>query len=263
MAKNWQAFWFFTGLKFKKVLSFKFNLITQTVAMFLNNLGLVVIWALLYARFGSINGYTFKETILLEGYVAIFFALFFWYVGGVVKSLGEYLEQDRFLDLQLYPTNVLVLLTTKSGDPSQFGDFFHGVLFLGIYAWWNPSTFIYMLVGIFLTVVGLYGISLFVCSIVFFLPQGRNIFTDLIMNIYVGAPMYPSQNFKGWVRYLFYLLLVIPVATMPIEVVRGSITPWNLLIVLATVMVINILGLTLWNIGIKRVEGGSGGGIVD
>ena len=75
--------------------------------------------------------------------------------------------------------------------------------------------------------------------------------------------MYPSQNFKGWIRYLFYLLLVIPVATMPIEVVRGSITPWNLLIVLVVVVSINILGLTLWNIGIKKVESGSSGGIVE
>ena len=175
----------------------------------------------------------------------------------------EYIDRDRFLDLQLFPLNPLLLLTTKSGEATQWGDMFEGVVLMGIYLWFNPSAVSLIGVSLILTITGLYGVTLFISSILFFIPKGGEFFGDLIQNIFVGASMYPSQNFQGITRTVFYVLLLVPIVFYPIEVVRGLLSPKYLFISLFFVILINILGLTLWNAGIKRVESGSGGGLVD
>lgn len=263
MGKSWNAYWLFTGLKFKKVLQFPASLIAQAVAMILNNIGFLVAWGLLFARFGDINGYTIWELILLQGYTAIFYAIFFWFIGGVAKSTFEYIDRDRLMDLQLYPLNPLLLLTTKSGEATQWGDMLEGVVLMGIYLWHDPVSLPLVVICLILTIAGLYGITLFVSSIAFFIPRGGEFFSDLIQNIYVGGSMYPSQNFTGITRTVFYALLLVPIIFYPIEAVRGLLAPKYLLVSLFFVILINILGLTLWNIGIKRLESGSSGGIVD
>jgi len=263
MGKAWDAYWLFTYLKTKKILQFPINLVMQSLAMILNNLGFLVAWGLLFARFGNINGYTLWEVILLQGYSATFYAVFFWFIGGVAKSTFEYLDRDKFMDLQLYPLNPLLLLTTKSGDPSQWGDFFEGVILMGIYLWHDLTLLPLVVICLILTVAGLYGVTLFISSLAFFVPRGGEFFSELIQNIYIGGSMYPSQNFKGIIRGVFYALLLVPIVFYPIEAVRGLLNPKYLLISLFFVMLINFLGYQLWKAGVKRIESGSGGGIVD
>jgi hypothetical protein len=102
MGKNWRAYWLLTHRKWQKTISFKTNLVLQIGGMMINNLAFLFVWYLLFARFGTVNGYSFLEIVLIQGYVAVFFAVFFWFVGGVARYLSEYLEEDKFLDLQLY-----------------------------------------------------------------------------------------------------------------------------------------------------------------
>ena len=73
ISKNFVAYWLFTKLKFKKIISFKTNLIFQTVGMFLNNLASFSVWILLLNRFGNINGYSIKEIMLIHGFCNLFF----------------------------------------------------------------------------------------------------------------------------------------------------------------------------------------------
>ena len=263
MGKSWNAYWLFTGLKFKKVLQFPASLIAQAVAMILNNLGFMAAWGLLFARFGNINGYTIWEIVLIQGYVAVFYAIFFWFIGGVAKSTFDYIDRDRLLDLQLYPLNPLLLLTTKSGEATQWGDMLEGVVLLAIYMWHDPSSLLLVIICLILTIAGTYGVTLFISSISFFIPRGGEFFGDLIQNIYIGGSMYPSQNFKGIVRTVFYTLLLVPVVFYPIEAVRGILSPKYLLITLFFVILINSMGYLLWKAGIKRIDSGSGGGIVE
>jgi ABC-2 type transport system permease protein len=262
LSLNLKTFMLFSKLKIKRMLMFKANLISQTIGMILNNLAFLLIWRLLFQRFGSINGYSMKEIVLIEGFVAIFYAFFYLLFGGVMK-LSEYLNQDRILDLQLYPVNPLTILTTKSGAPSQFGDFLQGVAMIIIYLTINPSSWLWVIIGLILTIVGIYGVSLFFNSLIFFFPQTLTAFSEVIDTIYVGGSMYPSQNFTGTFRYLLYLTLLIPVVSFPIEVIRGIFSPTFLLYTLTAVILINLLGYAVWKAGIKRVESGSTGGIIE
>lgn len=259
---NLKTFVLFSRLKVKKMLLFKANLISQAAGMILNNMAFLLIWWFLLQRFGSINGYTFKEIILIEGFVAIFYAFFYLFFGGVMK-LSDYLNQDRILDVQLYPASPLVILTTKSGAPSQFGDFIQGLAMLIIYLNFNPSAGPWIVIGLVLSVAGMYGVSLFVNSLVFFFPKTLTAFAEIIDNIYIGGSMYPSQNFTGAFRYLLYLMLLIPIVSYPIEVVRGVFSPVALVYTVTAVVGINLLGYLVWKKGLRRVESGSIGGIVE
>lgn len=264
MANNWRAFWLLTGLKWKKTLTFRANLIAQATAMIINNLGFLLAWGLMFSRFGNINGYTIKEIVLIQGFVALFYAIFYWFFGGVARSLAEYVEQDRFLDLQLYPINPLVILTTKSGEPTQFGDFVEGIILTGLYVFWYPSSLWLILLSLVLIITGIYGMTLMVNCIIFFLPSARDSLAKLVENIYIGGSMYPSDNFKGFFRNLFFAIGLIPIVSYPVEAVRHGYFPLSqLLITVSAVILVNVIGLWMWKMGIRRLESGSGGGIIE
>lgn len=257
-----RAFWLFTILKLKKIWSFKANLISQITGMFINNLFLILMWWLLFARFGSINGYSFKEIILIYGFSALFYAFFYLFFGGAMK-LSDYISQDRFLDLQLYPVNPLTILSTKSGAASQIGDFLQGSLMIIIYLFLNPSSLPWIILGILITVFGLFGVTLFFNSILFFFPKILDSFWMFIDNLYIGVSMYPSKNFSGILRYFLYFLLAIPLISFPVEIARGFLSPKFFIVSFLAAILANFLGFLLWNKGIKKVESGSSGGIVE
>ncbi len=190
-----------------------------------------------------------------------FFAVWFYLFGGVHK-LAEHLNEDGFLDLQLYPSSPLTILFTKSNDASLFEDFIQGVLFLGIYVFVNPSAVFFILPSLLLIVAGMTGIAVFINSILFYFPKILQVPYSII-DIYLGASSYPSQNFKGITKYILWTLLVFPIVYLPTEVTLGNFSPDHLLITTAFVLSINYLGLKLWKNGVKRVESGSSSGIVD
>jgi ABC-type uncharacterized transport system permease subunit len=259
---NIRAFWLFTRLKFYQQLSFKTNLIIQAVGMLVNNFILILVWYFLIQRFGNINGYGMADILFLNGYVAIFYAIFFWFLGGLDK-LGTYLHQDKFLDLQLLPVNPLVTLLARSGNPSQLGDLLSGLVFMVVsYILQSYEIHIFVL-SLVVCLMAFLAVSIIVNSSSFWLQNQRNIFSDLMFNLYIGASFYPSQNFFGWRRLLLYVLLVFPVVYYPVEVARGFFDPSYLLISLMVTIVAFIVGLSIWRRGIKLVESGSGGGAVE
>ncbi|MEI6533032.1 MAG: hypothetical protein WCO06_04285 [Candidatus Roizmanbacteria bacterium] len=254
--ENIDTYLYLTNLKFRKMMSFKTELIIQIIGMILNNLAFFSIWYLLLLRFGSINGYKLEDFLLLEGSLATVYAIYFLLFGGVTK-LYQFLNQDSFLDMQLYPASPLAVTLTKSGASSQFGDLIQGVLFLGYYGFLYTDKIGMMIIGLILILVGFFGIMLFVNSFAFFYPGLSLVFEDIFNNVYISASMYPSDNYKGVLRNILFILLVIPVICFPIEVVRGLYGPEALLISLFCVIGINILGYLLWHAGIRKAESGS------
>ncbi len=262
LKKDLRAFLLFTRFKIKRILSFKAGFLMQAVGMLINNTAFVLIWYLLFKRFGNINGYTIKEIFLLQGSLVASYSIFFFFLSGTVK-LDEYLYEDRFLDMQLYPVSTLVVLTTKSGDASQWGDGIEGLILLGIYSFWNPFAIPWIVVAIILITVGWYGVFLTLNSVLFWRPRLRKVLQEAGYDIFLGGGFYPTDNFKGFLRYLFTFFLFIPIMGYPMEVVRGAMDWRYLLITVFVVIGINVVGLVLWKKGVKRVESGSSTGIVE
>lgn len=260
MAKNIKIFWWLTVMKLKRMMIFRSNVVIQATSMVVNNAAFFIMWALLLKRFGNINGYGLKEILLIQGYVQMLYGIFYMFFGGILK-LSEYLNQDKFLDLQLFPANPLIVLLTKSASPGQFGDMAEGALFLVVYSLLTPGVVGWIVLGMVLTVGGMVGVSLLFNSLLFFAPKVQNGLETFIDNIFIGASMYPSENFKGGLRLFLTLILFIPVVSFPIEMIRGFFSPtvlvWSILAVVGS----NLAGFWLWQKGVKRVESGSSGSI--
>jgi len=273
LTHNLQAFNLLTGLKLKKTLSFKANLYTQIIGMILNNLMYFSVWFLLIARFGNINGYGIFELILVQGFMSIFYAIYFWFFGGMNK-LSTYLNQDQFLDLQLYPISPLTVLVTRGGSASNFGDFVQGAVFVVAYFvnlfMQNSNTFssqvfiqiLLILPALLIGIAGFFGASLLVNSLIFFAPKLLNL-PDFLDQFYIGAGLYPSQNFQGWFKYILYTLGIFSFIFTPIEVVRGFFRPEFLILSAVLAVAVNLLGFYVWGLGIKKVENGSSTGAVE
>jgi len=260
--KNFRVWLLFTKLKLKKMWLFKANLISQTIGMMFNNLAFLGIWWLLLQRFGTINGYSFREIILIQGYVMVVYAFFYLLFAGTTK-LSDYINQDRFLDLQLYPVNPLAVLLTKSGSASQFGDFIEGSILMIYYCATDPGKTFTLLSALIITVVGMTGVSLFFNSLILYVRNMNDGLTQLVDNAYIGATMYPSQTYSPTVKMIMMMLLVIPLVSTPLESARGMIHPSFMIGSAIVAILINVLGYFLWQNGVKRVESGSSGGVVE
>ena len=75
LQKDLSAYLFFLGYKLKKILSFKVSFYSQALFMIVNNCFLLLAWWLLFQNFGNVNGYSFKEIIFIQGYIALWYAL--------------------------------------------------------------------------------------------------------------------------------------------------------------------------------------------
>lgn len=260
--KNLHVWLLFTKLKLKKMWLFKANLISQTIGMMFNNLAFLGIWWLLLQRFGTINGYGFREIVLIQGYVMVVYAFFYLLFAGTTK-LSDFINQDRFLDLQLYPVNPLAVLLTKSGSPSQFGDFIEGTILLIYYCAIDPSKTLTVLSAIVITIVGMTGVSLLVNSLILYIRNMNDGLSQLVDNAYIGATMYPSQTYSPTVKIIMMTLLVIPLVSTPIESARGIVHPSFMIGSAIVAILVNVIGYYLWQNGVKKVESGSSGGVIE
>ena len=86
---------------------YRFNFIAQTVGMLLNDMFWLVFWYIFFGKFGSINGWQFKEIILLNAILAGSWGLTVSLFANW-KDIAKFIENgslDYYLTL---PKNVLL-----------------------------------------------------------------------------------------------------------------------------------------------------------
>ncbi len=164
--------------------------------------------------------------------------------------------------MQLYPISPLTLLITKGGNASQLGDFIQGGILMGIYAFFEPSSLLWLISLSIISIVGVFGVTLFVNSLIFFFPKLLRL-SDFIIQVFLGAGLYPSQNFQGAIKWFLYIAMVFAFVFYPVEVMRHYLSPAVLLISISCAVGINPLAFKTWSLGIRRVESGRGGGVVE
>jgi ABC-2 type transport system permease protein len=259
--KNLKAYWYLSGLRWKKIVSFKASLVILSLSMLVNNILFFLFWVLLLINFGNINGYTVVDFLLINGFMAITYAPWVWLYGNV-QRLGEYLRDDSFLELQLFPVSPLVVLLNKSGSASLVGDFVQGIIFIGIYSYFNPMALVWILPAIIIVCVGCFGLMLAVASLSFYFPNLTSA-GDVLFNFLFGSVQYPANSFQGLSKTLLLGSGIWFVYFVPIETVRNGALSWDFALATMVAIVLATLGLQIWKYGLRRVESGGGMGIVN
>ncbi len=233
-------------------MAYRFNFLTQSVGMFINDMFWVLFWFLFFQKFVDVNGWGFHEIVLLHAVFATGFGL-----AGVLfthyRHIASYVEEGRLDYYLTMPKNVL-LYTILGFGYSDFGDLVFGLtMALFAVSLWQWPLFLFLSL---MSMIVFMSFTIALMSITFFVGRfekaaktGRNIMQTFAF--------YPFSAYKGTTR--FVLLFIIPsgfVAGIPVELLTTFSWPW-LFITIAVALGFSLLAIILFYTGLRKYESGN------
>ena len=239
-------------LSLLSAMEYKVNFIMQTIGMIINNVFWIALWWLLFMRFENINGWVFKDMILLYSLLTIVFGLtstFFYGARKMFKTIAEG-RLDYYLTL---PKNVLFHSSLKTSY-SAIGDVIFGIILLPF------AITIYQLpLFIYFTITGtilFLSMGIIFNSLAFFIGNSDRAVLTADMGFLTFAS-YPFSAFGGLTK--FFLLTIFPagfVTGIPIEIMKEFSWKW---LGISTLVSLIFLGLAIiifyW--GLRKYESGN------
>jgi len=231
---------------------YRFNFIAQTVGMLLNDMFWLVFWYIFFGKFGSINGWQFKEIILLNAILAGSWGLTVSLFANW-KDIAKFIENgslDYYLTL---PKNVLLHLLVKM-QYSGFGDLLYG---LGLAFFVVPKSKILIFAVLFLSAaMTILGFGILLGSLTFYFKYFEQI-ARTAREVFLTFAFYPFSIYSGFTR--FFLLFIIPagfVGGISVEILISFSLKWFLIQILASIF---FLSFSVWFFyhGLKRYESGN------
>ncbi|MDF1516079.1 MAG: ABC-2 family transporter protein [Anaerolineae bacterium] len=186
-------------------MAYREAFILQAFGMLINNLMLLVFWAVLFSRFPNLNGWNLQGVVTLYGILATGFGIagvIFGNSGRVAQMIADG-DLDYFLAL---PADPLVHILVSRSSLSAWGDLIFGVL---VYLVANPVHWIrlplFFLLSVFSALVFV-AFGTLTGSLAFWLGQSQNLSMQM-RNALITFGLYPVDIFPGAVRLLLYTII--------------------------------------------------------
>jgi ABC-2 type transport system permease protein len=233
----------------------RISFLMQVGGMIINNVSFVVVWLLFFNAFGTINGWSGKEVIGLQGFLALTFGIAFAFFNGS-RDLELFINNGTFDSILLTPKNLYLRILTVTATTSAIGDMIFGILLSGIYAYMAhlSLTQVLLLVSLVPPVATiLINFALITSCIGFYMPDSAQLSQDAFEIIF-GPSMYPSGMYQGIVRFAF--LVVIPsiaVGGLPVEAV-ANLDIFKVGIVWVLAVAWFLIALFVLRRGVRRYE---------
>lgn len=239
-------------LELNTAMEYRFNFISQTIGMFVNDIFWIFFWFLIFQRFGSIGSWKYHEMLLLYAIFPLAFGLVAVLFGNwsVLSKMIEEGGLDYYLTL---PKNELLHILVKSRY-SGAGDVIFG-LSIALF------TVSFQQIPLFASLVTcssliLLGWTLMVNSCSFYMgrfQEAAKAAREAIMIL--GG--YPFSVYSGVTRFI--LLFVIPagfIAGVPVELLTHFSLKWFLITVVFSLV---FFSFSVWFFykGLKRYESGN------
>lgn len=234
------------------------SFIMQVVGMMINNTSLLAIWIFFFAAFGNINGWSGKEVIALQGFVAVAYGITFSFFSGA-SELPIAINNGTFDSILLTPRNLYLRILTIVTRTSALGDTLYGLILLVIYS---------VLAHLTIAQFGLLALLLIPATLIitnfllttscigFFIPDSEELSKNAF-ELMFGPSLYPSGVYQGTMRIFFlFILPSIAIAGLPIEAVR-NLNFFNILLVWLLAGVWSLVTYFVLKQGIKRYESGN------
>jgi ABC-2 type transport system permease protein len=231
------------------------SFVMQIIGMMVNNITFLAVWWLFLGTFGAINGWTGKEAIALQGFVAIAFGLSFSLFSGV-DELPHAINNGVFDSILLTPRNLYMRILTLTTRPSAIGDTLYGFILLVIYIFVAHQTLLQSILLISFVIpatIILTNFMLVASCIGFFLPDSAEL-SRFTFEILLGPSMYPAGLYQGATRFVFlFILPALAIGGLPVEAVK-NLNPWN--IALVWLLAILWASIAVWVLkkGVTRYE---------
>jgi len=208
-------------------MEYRFNFISQTIGMFVNDMFWIFFWFLIFQKFGSIGDWKYHEMLLLYAVLPLSFGLVMVLFGNW-SSLSKMVEEgglDYYLTL---PKNELLHILVKCRYAGM-GDVVFGL----VMAFFTLS---FQKIPLFMTLVIcsgliLLGWTIFVNSFSFYFGRFQEAARAAREAIMIVSG-YPFSVYSGATKFI--LLFIIPagfVAGVPVELLTHFSMKWFLITV--------------------------------
>ncbi|MGE5251620.1 MAG: ABC transporter permease [Bacteroidota bacterium] len=240
----------------QSVMEYRAAFLTQVIGMMVNNFIYFAIWIIFFQRFKEVRGWGLSDMWVTYGVLASAFGLVGLLFGNAFY-LSEIIMKGR-LDYYLsLPRPVLLHTVASRMIASEMGDFTYGFLsyaMSGQFTWDGLGRFV---VGMLAGAAVFASFLIIVQSLSFWFGLLSNL-SGLAVNAMVTFGIYPITLFDNTAKFI--LFTIIPaglMAAMPAAFVHSF--TWRTLGVLAGgAAIFLMLALTLFRLGLRRYESGSG-----
>jgi ABC-2 type transport system permease protein len=237
-------------------MEYRAAFISQALGMALNNSVLLLFWWFYFERFPSIEGWTWRDLIVLWGVVATSFGgttiLF-----GNTPRLAALIAEGQIDYYLTMPRNVLLHTLVTRMSLAGWGDLGFGLIALAVAASWNGPGFL-PLAFVLIVLSGAVALAFVVIagSLAFFIGNAETA-SRQAAEAMINFSLYPGPIFQGWVQV--FLLTVLPAgfaAHVPVEILREFSLTWLASMAVFTVA-IWVVALTVFGLGLRRYESGN------
>jgi ABC-2 type transport system permease protein len=230
--------------------------ISQCVGMAVNNAFMMLFWLFYFDRFPGIEGWTWRELILLWGIVATSVGIGATVFGNSVRLAGLIAEGqiDYYLTM---PRNVLLHVLVSRMSLSGWGDFSFGLVALGVAVTWLGIEALPLAVLLALLSCAIFvAFTVIAGSLAFFIGNAETA-AQQARDAALNFSLYPGPIFQGWVKVI--LMTAIPagfIAHIPVEVLR-DFDPALLGALTGFAALIWAIALAVFSAGLRRYESGN------
>ena len=227
----------------------------QILSEIFNNATTTCIWVFFFAQFKTINGWTIKEFIGLQGIGMLICGLISALNSGLAE-LTEHVDRGSFDGFMLKPISLIPQLASSKIDVDSIGDFLFG---LTVTVWYivqsgqDLPSIIAFAASVFIGCV-IFWCFLFLPSLLAFYIFGADQLAGYISCLFVDIATYPSGIINGLLRNI--LLVGFPVLFMgavQVDVIRE--VNWSTIALGAVVAAAWLLfSLMLFRYSVRRYE---------
>jgi len=238
------------------IMEYRVAFLTQVIGMMLNNFIYFAIWIIFFDRFKDVNGWGVKDMYVTFGVLASAVGLVNLLFGNA-GMLSDIIAKGR-LDYYLSMPRPVLLHTIASRMAAHgMGDFTYGFI---SYAMSGQSTwdgFIRFVLATILSATVFTSFLIIVQSLAFWFGMMSN-FSALALNAMLTFGIYPITLFDNYAKFiLFTIIPAALVGAVPAEFIT-KFTWQSLVELLVGAIVFLFIAVTIFRLGLKRYESGSG-----
>lgn len=227
----------------------------QAVGMFVNDVIWIAVWAIFFARFEHLAGWTLHDMVALYAVTAgaVGIAVI---TGAGVRDLARTIAEGSLDVFLVQPQPALLHAVGSKTSAAGWGDLANCVLLLAVTGQWSLAAAPWVVVGALAGAAVFLSIGVIVHSLAFWLGS-MQVLARQVWEFTITFSLYPESIFPGALRVLLYT--AIPAAFIgwfPSGLVR-SFSLSGLAWCLAGAVVFPVVAAVVFHLGLRRYASGS------
>lgn len=248
--------WEIVSLNISSAMEYRISFLSQVLGIILNDISHLLIWAIFFGRFQTINGWQIHDMMLM---LSVFFTVFGVHgiFGGGLLELAKYIARGELDYFLTFPKNVLWHSVVNRTEIPSIGDFILGIIIFLFLT--GPLTFEKILVFILVSLIStaiLFNFTITTQSLPFYLGNFEESADRWLWTLF-GMALYPQTIFTGWLKV--FTLTILPtffLVYLPVGMLKNF--SWaDLGIMLAFAVGTFFLAIFVFYRGLRRYESGN------